>query len=66
MNMNIDIIFKIAGVGIIVGVLNIILERSDRKDYGMMVTLIGLIVVLMMVIGEMAELFDTIKDVFGF
>ncbi len=64
--MELDLIFKIAGVGIIVSVLNMVLKKSDRDEYGMIVTIAGLIVVLMMIINEIAELFDTVKAVFGF
>ena len=58
-------IFKIAAVGIIVAVLNQVLIRSGREEQAMMTTLAGLIVVLMMLIGEISSLFDTVKSVFG-
>lgn len=58
-------IFKIAAVGIIVAVLNQVLIRSGREEQAMMTTLAGLIVVLMMLIGEISNLFDTVKSVFG-
>lgn len=64
--MDIDLIFKIAAIGIIVAVLNQLLIRSGREEQGMMTTLAGLIVVLMMIIYEIKELFDVIKSVFGF
>ena len=64
--MNIDLIFKIAGIGIIVAVLNLLLKRAEREEQAMMTTLAGLIVVLMIIIGEISALFDTIKSVFGF
>ena len=63
--MDIDLIFKIAGVGIIVAVLNLVLKRAEREEQAMMTTLAGLIVVLMMLIGEISTLFDTVKAVFG-
>ena len=62
--MEIDLIFKIAAVGIIVAVLNQVLIRSGREEQAMMTTLAGLIVVLMMVIKEIDILFKTIKSVF--
>ena len=62
--MNIDLIFKIAAIGIIVTVLHQILIRSGREEQAMMVTLAGIIVVLMMMIDQIANLFDTVKDVF--
>lgn len=64
--MELELIFKIAGVGIIVAVLNMILKKADREEYGMVVTIAGLIVVLMMIINEISVLFETVKTVFGF
>ncbi len=58
-------IFKIAAVGIIVAVLNQVLIRSGREEQAMMTTLAGLIAVLMMLINEISDLFDTVKSVFG-
>lgn len=63
--MEVDLIFKIAAIGIIVSVLNQLLKRAERDEQAMMTTLAGLIVVLLMIINEIAELFDTIKTVFG-
>ena len=63
--MNIDFVFKIAAIGIIVAVLNQLLIRSGREEQAMMTTLAGLIVVLMMVISQISVLFDTIKDLFA-
>ncbi len=63
--MNIDLIFRIAGVGIIVAVLNMLLQRSGRDEQAMMTTIAGLIVVLMMIVGEIGTLFDTIREVFN-
>ncbi len=63
--MDIDLIFKIAAIGIIVAVLNQVLIRSGREEQAMMTTLAGLIVVLMMVVKEIEILFRTIKSVFG-
>lgn len=63
--MDINLIFKIAAIGIIVAVLNQLLVRSGREDQAMMTTLAGLIVVLYMLIDEIANLFNTIKTVFG-
>ena len=63
--MNIDFVFKIAAIGIIVAVLNQLLIRSGREEQAMMTTLAGLIVVLMMIISQTSVLFDTIKDLFA-
>ncbi len=62
--MDIDLIFKIATIGIIVAVLNQLLIRSERPEQAMMTTLAGLIVVLMMMINQISAMFDTIKSVF--
>jgi len=63
--MEVDLIFKIAAIGIIVAVLNQLLKRAERDEQAMMTTLAGLIVVLLMIINEIAGLFETIKAVFG-
>lgn len=62
--MDVDLIFKIAAIGILVAVLNQLLIRSGREEQAMM-TLAGLIVVLTMLITQISTLFDTIKSVFG-
>ncbi|MCL1866648.1 MAG: stage III sporulation protein AC [Oscillospiraceae bacterium] len=64
--MELDLIFQIAGVGIIVAVLSELLKQSERKEQAMMVSMAGLIVVLLLIIREISVLFDTIKNVFGF
>ena len=63
--MDIDLIFKIAAIGIIVSVLNQVLSRSGRDEQAMMTTLAGLVVVLMMVVQEISDLFEMVKDLFG-
>ena len=63
--MDIDLIFKIAAVGIIVSILNQVLVRSGREEQATMTTLAGLVVVLMMVVQEIADLFDLVKNLFG-
>lgn len=63
--MEIDLVFRIAAIGIIVAVLNQLLIRSGREEQAMLTTLAGLIVVLMMVITQISTLFDTIKQLFG-
>ena len=64
--MDIDLIFKIAAIGIIVSILNQVLARSGREEQATMTTLAGLVVVLMMVAQEIAELFDLVKSLFDF
>ena len=63
--MDVDLIFKVAAIGIIVAVLNQVLVRSGREDQAMLMTLTGLVVVLLMVVGVIADLFSTVKSVFG-
>ena len=62
--MEIDLIFKIAAIGIIVSILNQVLSRSGREEQATMTTLVGLIVVLMMVAKKIAELFELVKHLF--
>ncbi|HOK42473.1 MAG TPA: stage III sporulation protein AC [Thermoclostridium sp.] len=64
--MDVDLIFKIAAIGILVSILNIVLNKSGREEQAMMTTLAGLVVVLMLVVREIANLFDTVKALFGF
>ncbi len=64
--MEVELIFKIAAIGILVAVLNQVLIKSGRDEQAMLTSLAGLIIVLMMVIGEIKVLFDTIKSTFGF
>lgn len=63
--MELDLIFKIAAVGIIVAVLNQILKKTDHDEQAMMLTVAGLVIVLMMLIPAIDELFVTIRSVFG-
>ncbi len=63
--MDIDLLFKIAGIGILVAVLNQVLSKAGREDQAMMTTLTGVIIVLMMVISKISELFNTVRDTFN-
>ncbi|MCD8017682.1 MAG: stage III sporulation protein AC [Oscillospiraceae bacterium] len=63
--MDIDLIFKIAAVGILVSVLNILLSRSGRNEQALMVTIAGLVCVLVIIVQEISELFALIKELFG-
>ena len=63
--MDIDLIFKIAAIGIIVSILNQVLSRSGREEQAMMTTLAGLIVVMMILIREISAMFQLIKTTFG-
>ncbi|MEM5781407.1 MAG: stage III sporulation protein AC [Lawsonibacter sp.] len=62
--MDVDLIFKIAAIGILVAVLNQVLSRAGRDEQAMMTTLAGLVVVLMMVVQEIANLFQMVKTLF--
>lgn len=64
--MDIDLVFKIAAIGIIVSILNQVLSQSGRGEQATLTTLAGLVVVLMMVVREIADLFDLVKDLFHF
>ena len=63
--MDVDLIFKIAAVGILVAVLNRLLVRSGREEQAMMTTLAGLVVVLMMLVQQISDLFQMVKTLFG-
>ena len=64
--MDVDLIFKIAAIGILVAVLNQLLIRSGREEQAMMTTLAGLVVVLMMMVREISDLFALVKTLFHF
>ena len=64
--MDVDLIFKVAAVGILVAVLNQLLVRSGREEQAMMTTLAGRIVVMMMIIEQISRMFSLIKSTFGF
>lgn len=63
--MDVDLIFKIAAVGILVAVLNLLLVRSGREEQALMTTLAGLVVVLMMLVQQISDLFDLVKTLFS-
>ena len=64
--MEVNFIFKISAIGIIIAVLNTLLVRSGREDQAMLTTLAGVVVVLMMIIPYIRDLFSTVKDLFDF
>jgi stage III sporulation protein AC len=65
MGMEIELIFRIAGIGVIVALLNQVLLRAERPDIATMTTLAGIIAVILMLIPEINHLFETVKSVFG-
>lgn len=64
--MEVDLIFKIAGIGLVVAVLNQVLSRTDKSEYAMLTTLAGIISVFLMVIPEIKELFSLVKEILDF
>ena len=64
--MEVELIFKVAAVGILVAVLNILLTRSGREEQALMVTITGLVIVLVLVVQKISELFGLIKSLFLF
>lgn len=64
--MDVSLILKIAGVGVLVSSASAILSKSGRDEQAMLVTVAGFIVVMLMLVGEIGELFDTVQSVFGF
>lgn len=63
--MDVDLVFKIAAIGILVAVLNILLSRAGRDEQALMTTIAGLVVVLVLVIQKISKLFDLIKSLFS-
>lgn len=63
--MDVDLIFKIAAIGILVAVLNQVLSRAGRDEQAMMTTLAGLVVVMMMLVRQIGDLFQLVKSLFG-
>ena len=63
--MDVELIFKVAAVGILVAVLNILLKRSERDEQALMTTIAALVVVLMIIVQKISELFDMIKQLFN-
>ena len=62
--MELDIIYKIAGIGMIVAVLQVLIKKTNNEEYSLMITLAGLVLVLVMMVKEIANLFDVIKTMF--
>ncbi len=61
---NIDIIFQIAGIGVLIAIFSIVLEQAQKKEQGQMLTLVGVVVILLIVLQLIADLFETIKSIF--
>ena len=63
--MDISLLLKIAGIGVLVAVIHQLLDKFDKKEYGVYVSIAGIIIVLIMLIDEMAGLYETVQTVFG-
>ena len=63
--MGIEIILKIAGVGMLTAIVNVILKKSDKDEIGTFVTIVGIVVVLMIVVDMLTGVMDTVKQLFG-
>ncbi|WP_353892385.1 stage III sporulation protein AC [Proteinivorax hydrogeniformans] len=61
---NVDVIFQIAGIGILIAIFSIVLEQAQRKEQGQMLTLVGVVVILLIVLNLIADLFETIRTIF--
>lgn len=64
--MEVDLIFKIAGIGIIVAVLNQLLSKSDKGEYAMLITITGIIVVILMILPEIEGLFSSVRKILDY
>lgn len=64
--MDVDLIFKIAAIGILVAVLNLLLSRAGRDEQALLTTIAGLVVVLVLLVQEISDLFELIRSLFGF
>lgn len=63
--MSIDIVFKIAAIGLLIAILNQLLTKAGKEDIAMMTTIAGLVIVLLMIVDMLSDFFQTIKQVFG-
>lgn len=64
--MEVDLIFKIAAIGLIIAVLNQVLQKSDKGEYAMLITLSGIIIVILMVTPQLKELFDAVREILDY
>lgn len=63
--LNFDLIFKIAAIGIVISILNVVLKQAGKEEQGQMLTLVGVVIVLMLVVQLIAELFTNIRTIFN-
>ena len=64
--MEVDLIFKIAGIGIIVAVLNQLLTKSDKGEYAMLITITGIVLVIVMILPEVEDLFSSVRKILDY
>ena len=64
--MDVSLILRVAGVGVLVSIASSILNKTGRDEQAMLVTVAGIIVVMLMLVGEMGELFLSVQSIFGF
>ena len=64
--MDVGLILKVAGIGLLVSCVTVILNKSGRDEQAMLVTAVGIVVVMLVLVGELGELFTLIRNVFGF
>ena len=64
--MDVNLIFKVAGIGVLVAIASSILNKSGRDEQAMLVTVAGIVVVMLMLVGEIGELFESVRAIFGF
>ena len=64
--MEISLLLKVAGIGVLVAVVSVILSKSGKDEQSMLVTVAGIVVVMLMILSEMGDLIDTVRQVFGF
>ncbi len=62
--MNVDMIFKIAAIGLVIAIVNVVLQKAGREEIAMMTTLAGIVIVLLMVINLINQLFQSVKSIF--
>jgi stage III sporulation protein AC len=65
MGLDINLIFQIAGLGILIAIFSIVLEQAQKKEHSQMLTLVGVVLVLFLVIQLIADLFTTIRTIFN-
>jgi stage III sporulation protein AC len=63
--LRVDLLFQIAGIGIFISVLNIVLKQADKEEQAQMLTLVGVVIVLLLVLQLLGDLFTSIRNIFN-